>query len=961
MQLDTNGGGDGFTTIAVLANVDRQTLTAENFDGWQPNIGNAAPVVTMDPSTADYLEGITAATQFRTVANSLTLSDSDDVVLQSATIAITAGLRTDEDLLTFNASPLFHGDIAGSYDAATGILSLASAGGGATLEQWRAAIASVQYSNSSQEPEASTRTFAISVFDGTDTSNVATRQFNIVARNDAPAGTDTTVLLGAGPNHVFSASDFGFTDADGDAFTGVRFSLAPTGGTIFFDADGAGGNAPVQVTAFPTALFTAADIAAGKLSFVPNGGAGAGFIRFRVADDGGNLRSGQDLDQTPNLLIVDFNNVNDAPVVSASFGSATFIEGSNQPAAPAPVDSGLVLTDVDDGALTGATVSIVGGFEAGQDVLSFTNNSPSAFGNISASYSGGVLSLTSAGGIATVSQWQSALRAVGFSTLSEEPSTATRTISFRVNDGALDSNVATRSLNVQQRNDSPSGADATIGIAEDSRYVFKVADFAFSDVDGDALMGVGFAREVTGGSLQYFANGSWIPVTWSAQTTVNFTVAQIAAGEVSFLPTAERNGIGAGSVPFQVFDNGGTTTSSEAFDPSRNWFTFDISAVNDAPTLSATLLGVERLSTGSAGAQANGDSFDVAFSPDGALIAFRSRASNLTAGDANNANDIFVKDLATGQVTLVSADAAGAIGNNFSVTPQFLPGGRVAFVSAASNLVAGDTNNMSDIFIKDLASGAVTRISTGTGGTQLSGFGAGAPAFSADGTRMAFSLSDGARSQVYLKDLASGTLSLASTGDDARAPEFSPDGTKLLYESAATIAGTVQIRVKDLASGTVTLISADALGTAGNGSSQGAHFSPDGTSDRFQQLSVDPGRGRHQRHARHLHQGPGDGRDQPGVGDRVRRSGQQLEPGAALLGRRQPDHLRELRDQFHGRRVQRPGRLRQGPGERDGHPDLGRRRRGGGLRPAGKLRARRPDRLLQQQCEPGQRRHQRQL
>jgi hypothetical protein len=97
-----------------------------------------------------------------------------------------------------------------------------------------------------------------------------------------------------------------------------------------------------------------------------------------------------------------------------------------------------------------------------------------------------VLSLSSASGTATVAQWQAALRAVTFTSLSEEPSTAGRTISFTVNDGTADSNVGAKSLSVAAYNDPPSGADDTIAISEDVPHVFAREDFGFADVDGDA-------------------------------------------------------------------------------------------------------------------------------------------------------------------------------------------------------------------------------------------------------------------------------------------------------------------------------------------------------------------------------------------------------------------------------------------------------------------------------------------
>lgn len=151
--------------------------------------------------------------------------------------------------------------------------------------------------------------------------------------------------------------------------------------------------------------------------------------------------------------------VNDAPVLTTTGGSVPFTES----APPVAVDSALTLSDVDNSTLASATVSITGNFNAGQDVLAFTNDS-STMGNISASFDAGTgtLTLTSAGGTATVAQWQAALRSVTYSNGSDSPATTTRTVSFAVNDGAANSSTATRTISIASVNDSPT-TDAAAG------------------------------------------------------------------------------------------------------------------------------------------------------------------------------------------------------------------------------------------------------------------------------------------------------------------------------------------------------------------------------------------------------------------------------------------------------------------------------------------------------------------
>ncbi len=109
-----------------------------------------------------------------------------------------------------------------------------------------------------------------------------------------------------------------------------------------------------------------------------------------------------------------------------------------------------------------------------------------------------------------------------------------------------------------------------------------------------------------------------------------------------------------------------------------------------------------RVSTATDGSQGNGSSFVPAISADGRYVAFYSDASNLVAGDTNGARDVFVRDLQTGETTRVSVSSSGAEANGDSFAPALSADGRyVAFSSAGTNLVDGDTNDANDIFIRD--------------------------------------------------------------------------------------------------------------------------------------------------------------------------------------------------------------------------------------------------------------------
>ncbi|MEG3170584.1 hypothetical protein U1737_20600, partial [Sphingomonas sp. LB3N6] len=123
----------------------------------------------------------------------------------------------------------------------------------------------------------------------------------VIDRNLAPSGSDRTVSLLEDHTHVLEIADFGFVDANLGALQTVRITTLPGAGALVYDADGAGPGAAVAVTAGQ--IFSAADVAAGKLSFIPgpNGnGATYAHLTFQVQDDGGTAGGGVDLDPTPN-------------------------------------------------------------------------------------------------------------------------------------------------------------------------------------------------------------------------------------------------------------------------------------------------------------------------------------------------------------------------------------------------------------------------------------------------------------------------------------------------------------------------------------------------------------------------------------------------------------------------------------------------------------------------------------
>ena len=252
---------------------------------------------------------------------------------------------------------------------------------------------------------------------------------------------------------------------------------------------------------------------------------------------------------------------------------------------------------------------------------------------------------------------------------------------------------------------------------------------------------------------------------------------------------------------------------------------------------------------GLAGAEPNGESRAPAVSEDGRWIAFKSFANNLVVGDTNAFGDVFVLDRDTGVTTLVSISASGGAANGESYAPAVSSSARsIAFYSAASNLVTGDTNARMDVFVRDRIAGTTTLVSRTPGGALGNGD-SDTCSISLDGMRIAFrsaatNLVTGdtnGRVDIFLRDIATGVTSILSRGaanvqanQHSFEPVLSGDGRAVCFSSDATnlvsvdTNGVRDIFLRDLAAGTVTRLSESLAGTQGNAASDRPTISRDG-------------------------------------------------------------------------------------------------------------------------------------
>jgi Tol biopolymer transport system component len=197
----------------------------------------------------------------------------------------------------------------------------------------------------------------------------------------------------------------------------------------------------------------------------------------------------------------------------------------------------------------------------------------------------------------------------------------------------------------------------------------------------------------------------------------------------------------------------------------------------------------------------NGDSAFASISADGRLVAFSSSASNLVVGDSNGCTDIFVVDRAAGTIVRASISTTQVQANGCSVEPAISGDGRyVSFTSGATNLVAeDDTNGEVDVFVRDLEAGVTTRSSHGIAGAESNGSSEGPPVLSYDGRYITF--------QSRASNLTSDDNS--PFGKDCFVTDRMSGETTLLTPAADASQGYSSVNATIAASGTVAAFATD--------------------------------------------------------------------------------------------------------------------------------------------------------
>jgi hypothetical protein len=415
------------------------------------------PIVTTTGGTTNYVGGTSAAT----IDGHVTVSDRDNTTQASATVSISAGFHSGDTLTFVNSNSATFGNIVGSYNASTGVLTLTSSGAVSNDAQWSNALSAVTFSAGSSATPGN-RTISFATNDGTKTSAVATDTVDLLGPPTITTDAGAASFV-AGDNVASTpvAIDSGLTLTDGVSPTLASVTVSITGG--FRSGEDVLAFTNTNTTTFGNISVQSYNAATGVLTLTSSG-ATATLAQWQAALDAVTYTDTAVTPDTTTRTIafaavdsgaitsntatrtVTVTDTDQTPIVTTTGGTTNYVGAS--PAVT--IDGGISVSDRDNATQSIGTVSIGTGFNSG-DRLSYTNTSSVSFGNIVGSYNAttGVLTLTSPGALATDAQWANALKAVTFSTTST--TLGNRTISFTTDDGTKTSAVANDTVAVLDR------------------------------------------------------------------------------------------------------------------------------------------------------------------------------------------------------------------------------------------------------------------------------------------------------------------------------------------------------------------------------------------------------------------------------------------------------------------------------------------------------------------------------
>ncbi|UGY18283.1 cadherin repeat domain-containing protein [Bradyrhizobium septentrionale] len=523
------------------------------------------PPVVVAGHTLNYTEN-QAATAFDPA---ITVSDVDNTTLASATVQITGNYANGQDVLAFTTQ----NGITGSFNAGTGLLTLT---GTATVAQYQAALASVTYQNTSDNPSGLARTVTIITNDGSANSAAVTDTINVTPVNDPPV-TTAGGTLNYTENQAASVIDASVNVSDVDSANMSSATVAITGGFAagqdvlgFVNQNGISGsyNSATGVLTLTgsssVANYKAALDSITYFNSSDNPSGADRTVSFTVNDGSANSNtSTSTIHVTP---------VNDAPVVS--FGAITgFSEPPNgTPASsstPVTITPNLTISDAEGNNITDATF-VLNNLKA-SDALSIAGHAGTS-GDI-----GGIhFDITSTAGTETISftgtdtlaHYNAVLDLIQFNNTSENPDSTARSYTLTVHDdggtanGGNNTGTASTTGSVTAVDDAPTAAvpaDNSLGTAF-SHTDFAISGLSVADIDSDpgtvtATVSSAHANlTFNTAGLASFTNND------SHTVTLTGTAAQVNTALATLTYNSDDGFAGSDTVTLNVSDNGHTGT-----------------------------------------------------------------------------------------------------------------------------------------------------------------------------------------------------------------------------------------------------------------------------------------------------------------------------------------------------------------------------------------------------------------
>jgi hypothetical protein len=547
------------------------------------------PIVRTTGGTTNYVGASSAVT----IDGGVAVSDLDNTTQSAGSVSISSGFHSGDSLAFSNTNSTTFGNISGSYNSATGVLTLTSSGALATDAQWANALKAVTFSSTSTT--YGSRTISFSTSDGTKTSAAASDTINMTAPPAITTDSGSAAFV-AGDNTTSTpvAVDSGLTVTDGSAATLSQVTVAITGGfqsgkdVLSFTNDGVTmGNIAEQSYNSATGVMTlTSSSASATLAQWQSALQSVTFTNTAVTPDnttrtiGFTATDGAGNTSATATRTVTVTDTDQTPIVTTTGGTTNYVGGTSA----ATIDGHVTVSDRDNSTQASATVSISAGFHSG-DTLTFVNSNSATFGNIVGSYnaSTGVLTLTSSGAVSNDAQWSNALSAVTFSAGSSA-TPGNRTISFTTNDGTKTSAVATDTVDLLGPPTITTDAGAASFVAGDNVASTPVAiDSGLTLTDGVSPTLASVTVSITGGfrsgedvlaftntntttfgniSVQSYNAATGVLTLTSSGATATLAQWQAALDAVTYTDTAVTPDTTTRTIAFAAVDSGAITSNT---------------------------------------------------------------------------------------------------------------------------------------------------------------------------------------------------------------------------------------------------------------------------------------------------------------------------------------------------------------------------------------------------------------